>query len=139
MICLENKELNFDIFIANIDLNTLAIELAKENHKVIKHDNHRNPFIVTTLGELAQSVKRLANIYDLKENTPATQTEKTEAMGGLIKSHQTLLNLQTKLREDDTYLTQALSRSAALLTPLYPLFLINEVFESQAKKTEVRN
>jgi len=136
---LENKELNFDIFIANIDLNTLAIELAKENHKVIKHDNHRNPFIVTTLGELAQSVKRLANIYDLKENTPATQTEKTEAMGGLIKSHQTLLNLQTKLREDDTYLTQALSRSAALLTPLYPLFLINEVFESQAKKTEVRN
>ena len=136
---MENKELNFDIFIANIDLNTLAIELAKENHKVIKHDNHRNPFIVTTLGELAQSVKRLANIYDLKENTPATQTEKTEAMGGLIKSHQTLLNLQTKLREDDTYLTQALSRSAALLTPLYPLFLINEVFESQAKKTEVRN
>lgn len=136
---MENKELNFDIFIANIDLNTLALELANENHKAIKHDNHRNPFIVTTLGELAQSVKRLANIYDLKENTPATQTEKTEAMGGLIKSHQTLLNLQSKLRDDDTYLTRALSRSAALLTPLYPLFLINEVFESQAKKTEVRN
>lgn len=136
---MENKELNFDIFIANIDLNTLAIELAKENHKVIKHDNHRNPFIVTTLGELAQSVKRLANIYELKENTPATQTEKTEAMGGLIKSHQTLLNLQAKLRDDDTYLTRALSRSAALLIPLYPLFLINEVFESQAKKTEVSN
>ena len=134
---MENKELNFDIFIANIDLNTLAIELAKENHKVIKHDNHRNPFIVTTLGELAQSVKRLANIYDLKENTPATQTEKTEAMGGLIKSHQTLLNLQSKLRDDDTYLT--LSRSAAVLTPRYPVFLINEVVESRAKKTEVSN
>lgn len=136
---MENKELNFDIFIANIDLNTLALELANENHKVIKHDNHRNPFIVTTLGELAQSVKRLAVIYQSTANNNASQSEKTKVMGDLIKSHQTLLNLQTKLREDDTYLTRALSRSAALLTPLYPLFLINEVFESQAKKTEVRN
>lgn len=134
-----NKELNFDIFIANIDLGTMSTELANENHKVIKYDNHQNPIIVTTLGELAQAVKRLDTIYKANDKTKDLQKEKTLVMGDLIKSHQLLLNLQSNFRAEDSYLTDTLSRCAALLTPLYPLFLINEVFESQAKKSKVSN
>lgn len=134
-----NKELNFDIFIANIDLGTMSTELANENHKVIKYDNHKNPIIVTTLGELAQAVKRLDVIYKAGDKTKDLQKEKALVMGDLIKSHQLLLNLQSNFRTEDSYLTDTLSRCAALLTPLYPLFLINEVFESQAKKSKVSN
>lgn len=134
-----NKELNFDIFIANIDLGTMSTELAKENHNVIKFDNHKNPIIVKTLGELARTVKRLDVIYKTNDNVKVPQSEKTALMSGLIKSHQSLLNLQATFHSENTYLTDTLSRCAALLTPLYPLFLINEVFESQAKKSEVSN
>lgn len=134
-----NKELNFDIFIANIDLGTMSMELAKENHKVIQFDKHKNPVIVKTLGELARTVKRLDVIYKTNDKVNISQEEKTAVMSGLIKAHQSLLNLQSAFRTNDAYLTDTLSRCAALLTPLYPLFLINEVFESQARKSKVNN
>ena len=127
-----SKELNFDIFIKNINLQQITNEIVLLTKELIEYDNKKNVKVVATLGSLSKVLNRLNAIYSNTELV--SNNEKKNSLTKLIVTHQELLNLQAIFVDKDKTIEIILAKSAAVLTPFYPLFLINEVFEAKQSK-----
>lgn len=126
---MSNKELNFDIFIKNIDLEYITNQIVLLTEDLIKYDNNKNLKIIATLGNLSKVIYRLNLIYNNIE--AVDNVDKKNTLTKLILIHQELLSLQAVFINKDKTIETILAKSASVLTPFYPLFLINEVFESK--------
>lgn len=126
---MSNKELNFDIFIKNIDLEYITNQIVLLTEDLIKYDNNKNLKIIATLGNLSKVIYRLNLIYNNIE--AVDNADKKNTLTKLILIHQELLSLQAVFINKDKTIETILAKSASVLTPFYPLFLINEVFESK--------
>lgn len=129
---MSSKELNFDIFIKNINLKQITNEIVLLTKALIEYDNKKNVKVVATLGSLSKVLNRLNTIYSNTELV--SNSEKKNSLTKLIVTHQELLNLQAIFVDKDKTIETILAKSAAVLTPFYPLFLINEVFEAKQSK-----
>lgn len=123
-------ELKFDTFIKNANLSGIADEIVSFNNKIVKLDNMENPKVLITINSIAKSLKRLDVLY-LDKKSKASDQEKEDTLKKLIISHQALLKLQTSFftsgNEIDKKIYDLLLDIAAVLSAIYPLFLVSEL------------
>lgn len=123
-------ELKFDTFIKNANLSGIADEIVSFNNKIVKLDNMENPKVLITINSIAKSLKRLDLLY-LDKKSKASDQEKEDTLKKLIISHQALLKLQaaffTSGNEVDKKIYDLLLDIAAVLSAIYPLFLVSEL------------
>ena len=113
-------------------MQQITSEIVLLTKALIEYDNKKNIKVVATLGSLSKVLNRLNAIYSKTELV--SNVDKKNTLTKLIVTHQELLNLQAIFVDKDKTIETILAKSAAVLTPFYPLFLINEVFEAKQSK-----
>ena len=128
-------KLKFDTFIKNANLTQIAEEIVKNNSKLTQIDKVENPKVIITINSIAKSLKRLDLFYS-DHRSIASESDKDLALKKLIVSHQSLLKLQSTFfksqNKKDKEVFEILVEIASTLSAIYPLFLVNELVNTDS-------
>lgn len=139
---MNNNELQFDAFLRNANLNKLAQDLYILNRKLIfskniykNKDNDKfsnNNELILIFDKLIDTLSMLGKIYEIKgKSLDANSKDNIDSvLTELIVAHQQLIRFQQNLslnKDEDVKLIQILIEAGSSLSPIYPLFLVNEI------------